>query len=102
MSEWRNLPVVGALISDEEWPEVEGMIKAIESCHMKVIKILKFIHGSTKFIACKKEKDGKIIDDDSLNAVLADHLFKIVSPYSSKGKVIGHKVVYDETLKETP
>lgn len=91
MSEYRKLPVVGAAISDDEWPEIEDMALTIESCGTTVIKILKFLQGSTKFIAAIKPECTK----EDVIKTLKEKGYKLLSPYTSKGSIVGYKVVYD-------
>ncbi len=89
MSKYRKLPIIGAPLAAERWPGVEQMAIAVEECGMEVIKILNFIEGSVKLIASP-------LEGETLEAVeerLSDGGFKMVSPYTSHGKIVGYKVV---------
>ena len=96
MSKYKKLPVVGSAILEEEWPRTEQMAMIVEQCGMVGTKILKFIQGSTKFIASISPDE----DNASVEHKLSTQGFKIVSPYTSKGQIVGYKVVYDPILEE--
>lgn len=85
---YRKIPVVGETIEEDGWPEVEGLIKEVEDCGFRVIKILNFIGGSTKFIA--QLNDG--VDIMTGRRALEDIGWRMAAPYHSHGKAVGFKL----------
>ena len=84
----KELPIVGESIREDEWPQIEEMINELECNGFKVVKILNFIGGSTKFIA-------QISGNVKLHNVrrkIESSGWRIISPYFSQGKMIGFKV----------
>lgn len=88
MDTYKNLTVVGEGVSEERESEVDNSIKTVESCGLKVVKILNFHGGSTKFIA--QVVDGTTHGEARLNLEKAE--WKMMSPYYSQGQVVGFKV----------
>lgn len=88
MSEYQTLPIVGEDLGEDEWVEVEGDIEAIESCGLRVIKILNFKEGSTKYIA---QVDNGLAEY-RVRRRLESRGWMMISPYYSRGRIIGFKV----------
>lgn len=96
MSKYKSLTVVGEEIEDSEWEDVEKEIDEIKDAGMKVVKILNYKEGSTKYIA-------SVMDGFQITAVrpeLESLGWKLLSPYYSHGKIIGFKVAKDREAKD--
>lgn len=91
VSKYKNLTVVGEEIEDSEWEDVEDEIEEIQDAGMRVIKILNYKEGSTKYIASVKNG----FNITSIRPTLESSGWKLLSPYYSNGKIIGFKVAKD-------
>lgn len=96
MSKYKSLTVVGEEIEDSDWDKVEKEIDEIKEHGMRVIKILNYKEGSTKYIASVRE--GFQITKVRYN--LESDGWKLLSPYYSHGKIIGFKVAKDREAKD--
>lgn len=96
MSNYKSLTVVGEEVEDNDWEDIENEIDTIEDLGMRVIKILNYKEGSTKYIA--SIKDGHSVTQ--VRPVLESSGWKLLSPYYSHGKIIGFKVAKDRESKE--
>ncbi len=96
MSKYKSLTVVGEMIEDSDWDDVEKEIDEIKGAGMKVVKILNYKEGSTKYIA--SVRNGFQITE--IRPVLESMGWKLLSPYYSHGKIIGFKVAKDREAKD--
>lgn len=96
MSKYKSLTVVGEEVEDSDWDDVEKEIDEIKNAGMKVVKILNYKEGSTKYIA--SVRDGFQITE--IRPTLESMGWKLLSPYYSHGKIIGFKVAKDREAKD--
>lgn len=88
MNEYEDLAIVGETIEEGEWPRISEEIKKVESCGLSVVKILNFHGGSTKYIAQISSGDPHHVIRRKLESIQ----WRLISPYYSKGQVMGFKV----------
>jgi hypothetical protein len=96
VSKYKKLTVVGEEIEESEWEKVEKEIDEIEDAGMRVIKIINYKEGSTKYIAAMK--GGFQMTD--VRQELEAMRWKLLSPYYSHGEIVGFKVARDREAKD--
>lgn len=96
MPKYRELTVVGEEIRESDWDDVEKDIDEIKGTGMRVVKIINYKEGSTKYVA--SVEDGFQIP--RIRPALESIGWKLLSPYYSNGKIIGFKVAKDREARD--
>lgn len=94
MESMLEIPVIGEKV--EDWSDIENMVKEVESCGMKIVKILNFKEGSTKFIA-RMNQDVNIAN---ARKELEKIGWKLLTPYYSNNQLIGFKIAKNKPASD--